>query len=265
MMFPYATIVFWGVGSAVLALIGLFIAKKILKPIDLKENGELLLAMVTIIGTLVSILLGLLVSSSVDDYHSLEASVNFEATSVSEIFRYARGLPEKPRLTLQNLCINYCDEVASKEWPAMKHDEASSEVGDIYTKINDAIITLHPTNVGQETIQRAMVTSLSNLGQNRERRLVAVHSKWMRQLLPLLVMCVIILMAFCYLYLKREKEAFLVHAILVCFVAITLGTNVGVIVLLNRPFSGDWTIEPEGIELTSKALKGHLNKPLISE
>lgn len=262
-MFTVSTIVLWGAGSAVIALLGLFAAKKFLKPIDLRENGELLLAMVTIIGTLVSILLGLLTSSSVDDYHLLESSANFEATSISEIFSYARGLPEKQKTTLQNLCISYCTEVASKEWPAMRHGEVDESVTDICTKLNDVIITFSPANVGEETVQQAMVRSLSDLRQNRERRLLSLHSKWMRQLLPLLVMCVVILMTFCYLYLKREKQASMVHALLVCLVAIALGTNVGVIFLLNRPFSGDWMIQPEAFELTGKALLKYKNLPVF--
>src|SRR5262249_24922785 len=157
--------------------------------------------MVTIIGTLVSILLGLLVSSAVDDYHSLESSVNLEATSVTDIFRYARGLPETPKVALQHLCIEYCQGVITKEWPLMTQENYSEDVSSTAAKITDTIITFHPANSAEVTIQQTLVSSLSRLGECRGRRIVALHSKWMRQLLPLLLMCVFILVAFSYLYL----------------------------------------------------------------
>ena len=47
----------------------------------------------------------------------------------------------------------------------------------------------------------------------------------------------------------------MLHSVLVGLVAITLGTNIGVIFLMTRPFSSEWTIQPEGFELHVKVMK----------
>jgi hypothetical protein len=60
-------------------------------------------------------------------------------------------------------------------------------------------------------------------------------------------------MACSYLYVGKGSA--LVHSVLVGLAAITLGTNIGVIFLMTRPFSSEWTIAPEGFEINARALR----------
>src|SRR5476651_32640 len=100
----FSPLVFWAAGFLVISLIGLFISNKIIR-VDLEKNGELIIAMLTILGTLVSVSLGLLVSSADEQYRSLEGSCNAEATSLNEVFRLSRGLPGPTSTMLQDRCI----------------------------------------------------------------------------------------------------------------------------------------------------------------
>jgi hypothetical protein len=245
-------LVYWALGFLVISLAGLFVSAKTIK-IDLDKNGELIIAMLTILGTLVSVLLGLLVSSADEQYRSMEACVNSEATNLNQVFRLSRGLPLATTNVLQDRCIDYCDKVLSDEWPSMRRGETSPAVTKAYTQMSDAIAQFHPVNEGEATLQSALLSATSDIGQNRALRVVACRSSWTRRLLPLILTCAIVVLSCSYLYVGKGRM--LLHAVLVGLVAITLGTNIGVIFLMTRPFSSEWAIQPEGFELSGRIMR----------
>ncbi|MBC7996354.1 MAG: DUF4239 domain-containing protein [Leptolyngbya sp.] len=243
---------FWAGGSLVISLAGLFLSSKLFK-IDLEKNGDLIVAMLTILGTLVSVLLGLLVSSADDQYRRLEDCVNSESTSINEIFRLSRGLPKQVSYYVQDRCIAYSDDVINDEWPLMKDGKFSSLVTKDFTELSDAIVEFHPSNDGEAAIQGALLSVASDVGQNRGLRVVASRSNWVWRLLPLIITCAVVVLACSYLYVGKGSA--LLHAILVGLVAITLGINIGVIFLMTRPFSSEWAIQPEGFQLRGKIMQ----------
>lgn len=242
---------FWAAGSLVIALAGLFVSSKLFK-IDLTVNGDLIVAMLTILGTLVSVLLGLLVSSADDQYRTLEDCVNSESTSINEIFRLSRGLPIERSYSIQDKCIAYCDHVVNEEWPMMREGKFSALVTKDFTDLSDAIVDFRPSNDGEANIQGALLSVASDVGQNRGLRVVASRSNWVWRLLPLIITCAVVVLACSYLYVGKGSAV--LHAILVGLVAITLGINIGVIFLMTRPFSSDWAIQPEGFKLRGKIM-----------
>ena len=254
-------LIFWAAGFLIISLAGLFISSKIIK-IDIQKNGELIVAMLTILGTLVSVLLGLLVSSADEQYRSLEDSVNREATCIHEVFRLSRGLPAATARVLQERCIDYCDTVISKEWPAMKQGEVSTELTEGFSQLSDAIVKFHPSDDGEAELQGALLNEISEVGQNRGLRVVASRSTWTRRLLPLILTCAIVVLTCSYLYVA--KGSMLLHSVLVGLVAITLGTNIGVIFLMTRPFSSEWAIQPDGFETRVKFMREYRKNSLLT-
>jgi hypothetical protein len=243
---------FWAAGFLIVALAGLFISAKIIK-IDIEKNGELIVAMLTILGTLVSVLLGLLVSSADEQYRALEESVNNEATCINEVFRLSCGVPPATARILQDGCIDYCDKVIKEEWPAMSRGEMSMAVNEVFTELSDTIVRFHPSNDGEAAVQGSLLSGISEVGHNRGTRIVASRGTWTVRLLPLIMTCAIVVLACSYLYVA--KGSMLLHSVLVGLVAITLGTNVGVIFLMTRPFASEWAIQPESFELRSNLMK----------
>src|SRR5437667_5934218 len=110
-MSPIPSIFLLSAGAAIIAVVGFFIVHRILKPIDLTEHQSFLDAMLSIVGTLVSILLGLLVAAALDHYRSLEQSVDTEAASVAQVFRLTIGLPEEAQRKIRQICVDYSNGV----------------------------------------------------------------------------------------------------------------------------------------------------------
>lgn len=260
-MFGYSGIVLWISGSVAVALIGLWVSKKFLKPIDVHSNAEFLIATVTIVGTLVSVVLGLLVSSSVDQYRAMESSIDTEATSISDVYRLSRGLPSRPASVLASLCIDYCNLTVKDEWPSMELKQPSTTITATYAKLNDVIVGFHPANVAEANIQQSLLSSLGELGRSRRERVVAVQSDWIQQLLPILLMCAIIVVLISYLYVQTRPSK--LDATLVSFVAIALGSNIGLILLMSAPLGGHWNVAPPQFVLNSKVMQEYKNTPLF--
>ncbi|MBS1992170.1 MAG: DUF4239 domain-containing protein [Cyanobacteria bacterium SZAS LIN-3] len=251
----FSPLLYWGISFIVIALIGLQITSRFIK-IDMEKSGDLVVAMLTILGTLVSVLLGLLVSSADEKYRALEECVSTEATSVGQVFRLSRSLPQPQSKIMRDLCLQYCDQVISSEWPALKKGENSPAVTDTYSRLSDEITAFRPANSGEESLQHAIIDVTTQIGQNRATRIVASRSNWAGRLLPLIFTCAVVVLACSYLYVGQGSK--ILHSVLVAFVAVTLGINIGVIFLMTRPFTSEWAIEPEAFQLHSQVMKQYL-------
>jgi hypothetical protein len=251
-VFSIPTIFLLSAGAAVLAALGFVLAHKFVKPIDLNEHQSFLDAMLSIVGTLVSILLGLLVAAALDRYQALEQNIDNEAASVAQIHRLANGLPLRDRNVIQSLSEEYCQKVIHNEWPAMAKGTASAEVFKVYVDLFRYVVQLKPQDNGETNIHNALLSSLSTMGDSRRQRILALNSAWSKHLMPVLLMCSGIVLAFAYLYVRKGA---LLHGVLICLVALALGGNLGLVFLLTNPYSGDWQIQPKGFELNLYSLK----------
>jgi hypothetical protein len=243
----------WSAGSAIMALAGMYIVHKVLKPLDLERHQAGLDATLNIVGTLVSILLGLIVAACLTNYQALEADVDSEAAGVIEIARLSFGLPPEKAKELQQLCLDYSDYVVSEEWPGMSEGRASAKVQETYVKLLKMIVTLKPADNGETNLQNAMLTAMQSVGDYRRHRILWLVNNWTKNLLPVLIMCSLIVIVFEYLYVRRGH--LMLHGFLICLVATALGANLGLVFLLGNPFRGDWLIQPKGFVLNSQLIR----------
>jgi hypothetical protein len=243
----------WSAGSALLSVVGMIVAHKFVKPIDLAKHQAGLDATLNIVGTLVSILLGLLVAACLGNYQMLETGVDAEAAGVIEIARLSFGLPAIMQRELAQTCLDYSEQVATDEWPLMAEGRSSDKVQETYVKLLKSIVKFKPKDNGETNLQTAMLTSMQSVGDLRRQRILWLYNNWTRNLLPVLIMCSLIVIVFAYLYVRRG--ALLLHGFLICFVATALGANLGLLFLLSNPFRGDWQIQPKGFIFNQQLIR----------
>jgi hypothetical protein len=137
-----------------------------------------------------------------------------------------------------------------------KH-QISENLTVIGIKMNDAVVTFRPANDGESNVQSAVISALTEAIHCRRSRIVVLFSDWTLRMMPILLMCSGIILAIAYIYIDKKptKEQIL----LVSFVAIALGSNIGLMVAMSRPFGGPDSIEPELFERNAKLLR-ELNK-----
>lgn len=237
-------------GSAILAMAGFTLTRKLLKSVDVSEHQTFLDAMFNIVGTLVSLILGLLVASALEQYQNLERAVDSEAAAVSEVYRFSRGLQEPTRGQIQGLCERYCQLVISDEWPALAEGRVSPAVFETFCLLNDEVVLIHPTHDGESNLQASMLESLDTVGAGRRERLLTLNNTREHLLGPILLIGAVIVLAFTFFYVKNNS---IFHSIVITFVAIALGGNLALIYVLSKPFEGEWKIQPRAFALNLKA------------
>ncbi len=240
------------VAGVAIAAIAFFVVQRLAKPIDMEQHQSFLDAMLNIVGTLVSILLGLLVAAALDHYQTLEQNIDAEAANVFHLCRLSLGLPPERATKIRQLAAQYCDEVVNDEWPAMADGKGSEKVSLTLVKIVGEVVQFHPINDGQSNLHNAMLASMQQISDSRRQRLLVLHSSWSRHLLPILLMCALIVLVFAFLYMRRGAR---LHGVLICFVALALGGNIGLVYVLSNPFNGDWKIEPKGFEMNQEIIR----------
>jgi Protein of unknown function (DUF4239) len=238
--------------SAVVALVGFIIVHRLIRNLDLEPHKGFLDAMLAIVGTLVSILLGLLVASSLDHYRSLEQSVDTEAAGVAQVFRLTGGMPKEQRQALRQLALTYCTQVIDDEWPAMEHGGKSQKLSITYYQLVQTAVGWVPGNNGETNLHTALLSAVQQIGDCRRARLLALNSTWKQHLMPVLFVCSGIVLIFAFLY-GREGAA--LHAVMICLVAVALGSNLGLILLLSNPFGSDWRLQPKPFLLNLQMLR----------
>jgi hypothetical protein len=256
------TIVLIAVGAAAFSFVGFVIVHKLIRNIDLEPHKGFLDSMLAIVGTLVSILLGLLVASSLDHYRALEQSVDNEAAGIAQVFRLTGGMPREQRETLRALCGQYCHQAIEDEWPAMEHNSKSSKLSITYYQLVQTAVRWVPNNNGETNLHTALLSAIQQVGDCRRARLLALNSAWKQQLMPVLLVCSGIVLIFAFLY---GREGAVLHGAMICLVAVALGANLGLIWLLSNPFGSDWKLQPRSFVLSLQLLHELQTAPELRE
>ncbi|MBI1270782.1 DUF4239 domain-containing protein [bacterium] len=244
--------------AALLAAVGFFVVQRVVKPVDMETHQGFLDAMLSIVGTLVSILLGLLVAAALEDYEALEISVDKEAAGVAHVFRITAGLPEGTRDRIQNICVTYCEQVIDDDWPIMEKGEIPSRSFFTLNKLVNEAAVFEPKSEGQNNLHAELLSAVSDIVDYRRDRMLVLHSNRQQNLMPVLLMCSIIVLVFAYLYTRKGT---IFHGVLISLVAIALGANLSLVYVLTNPFKADWKIQPRGFIWNKRALEQVRSRP----
>ena len=109
----------------VLAVIGQVYTRRVVQTDNLELSQGMVEAMLGVVGTLFSLLLGLLVANAIESYHEIKVQVSEEANSLANIYRLSEGLESVDRLKIRETCRVYNRKVITDEWPKMANMEMS--------------------------------------------------------------------------------------------------------------------------------------------
>lgn len=241
----FPTLVVLSLVATVISLAGLFIVKRITNPQHLRKHHALIDSILGVVGTLFSILLGLLVAGAMDRYQIITTEVSSEARSLAEIYVLADGFPDPLRTDLQTHCRKYCDLIINQEWPAMERGELVEEARHECSKIALTIVHIKPTTEGENNLHSALLSAVEELGKGRRDRAEALKAGIHSTAATIFVSSFIILVL-TFLYVTR---GIVLHTIMTIFVATCLALNIGLLHLLTSPFKAELRIKPTGFIL----------------
>ena len=238
--------------TAVPAVVAVFLHalfRRVVSPSGLLPHHEVAGFLIAVVGVIYAVVLGFLVVTVWVAFDDAQRTADLEAGDVAELFSIARAFPQPVRSRLQTIMADYAFEVRDREWPMLVHGEQDMRARSIY---NDALPVVgsssHKSGISTvEAISRVAVeqtafTVLHSLSEHRRERLIAADSGLPAGLYFTLIVGALMVVAFVFLFGVDNQTLQLTMTALIVGI---MGLLIGVIVEVDRPYSGAIRVSPQ--------------------
>lgn len=207
----------------------------------LKLNHDVADPLLSVVGTLFAVLLGLMVANAMQRFEEARITVQQEASAVGNIYRASAGLPDDMRDRIQKSCKTYVEIVIDDEWPKLAHQHTSDTAWKAYNEIWLEAVHFVPANNGQTNLQQSILGYLGVLGDMRRTRIGALCNG-----LPDILWFVLLLggaATICFTYLfgidNLKFQVFMTS-----MVSLAICLNLFLLASFQYPFEGDIMVRP---------------------
>lgn len=234
-----------------LALCGQYVVNKLVKQEVLELHHSAGEAMMGVVGTLFSVLLGFMVAGAMEKYHDALVRGEQEANSVASVFRLARGLSDTDRPRLRQLCRDYTDDVVNKEWPDMENGIKINHGWKVYQELWEAVVAVVPENDRQSNLQQGLNDAMQSLGENRRTRILLAQKSMPAALWFVVGLGATLTMALSYIFASQFPK---IQAVMTTLVASALALNIWLLAAYSNPYSGELKLSPSMFSLLKETV-----------
>jgi hypothetical protein len=192
------------------------------------------------------LIVGFLVAGLWADQGDGRDAVNREASALrSTVLVASASFPGQTSSRIDALINRHIRDAVTKEWPAMRAQRATLSV--VPAPLAEALhlaLTLNPTNQGQVTGQRELVSSIETALDARRQRIIVSESdvSWVKWL-AVVALGALTLLAIACVHSDNRRTAAIAMGIFGSAVAVTLV----LIASQARPFSGGFGVKPDAL------------------
>src|SRR5919107_175643 len=237
-------------GACLAAIAGLELVQRLVPAQKRQEHNDVAGFLYAVIGVVYAVLLALLVIAVWEQYQSARETVESEANGVAEVAWLAHRLPDPERHVLQEDARSYAQEVVDEEWPRMEQGlEGAQSLPEGWDLIDDMRATLQevePRTVAEQELYAEGLDRISRFGDARRMRIVAAQEGIPGVLWAVLVFGAVVTGGFTYLFGLRNSWA---HRLMVMSLTSVIVLVLFTIGVMEDPFSGGASLEPEAFEL----------------
>lgn len=181
-----------------------------------------------------------------NNFNQADRAAQTEADEAMAVYHHAEWVQEPTRTEIQRLVKNYFLAVIHHDWPLMaKGEDVGNKTEEVINQMNATLHQHNETNSQEETYFRHQI--LKNIIQLRD-----AHAERMRTYLLVLrphIWIVIVLGGFLTIavnYFFGMNPA--LHYILTIFVSLIVSSVVFLLVALDHPFQGNFSVSSEAFE-----------------
>src|SRR5215204_1963207 len=253
------------IGACLAAVAGLELVQRLVPSEKRQQHNDVAGFLYAVIGVVYAVLLALLVIAVWEQYQKANETVEGEADSVADIAWLAHRLPEAERYQLQEHARSYAQEVVDEEWPLMEQGiEGQRGTPEAWNLIDDMRATLQdfePSTAAEQNVHAEGLDQIDRLGDDRRIRFVAAEESIPGVLWAVLVFGAVVAVGFTYLFGLRNSWA---HRLMVMSLTAVIVLVLFTIGVMEHPFSGGASIEPEAFELILGEVRDEqAQRPLI--
>jgi len=242
--------------AVALSITGLTIVRHWLLASDLKTQHDVADPLSQVVGMMFAILLGFMVGDAMSRFSTARTTTQQEAASLADVFRLADGLPSSNKTRVQNLCLQYADEVINVEWPMLARKKSSKAAWDTYSQLSKECVTYQPVSQEQSNVQQSLLPAVISLGDNRRLRVEGLNSNLSPILWWVLMLGGFATMIFTYFFGGSNHK---IQLVMVAIVSLVICLNIFLLACYDDPFSGDVMVQPSAFQTEVELFKMELS------
>ncbi|HEY9713793.1 MAG TPA: hypothetical protein V6C72_10000 [Chroococcales cyanobacterium] len=225
------------VGGAVLfSMLGLLLVRKRISRGTLKSHHEVAGYLLSIVGTLYSVLLGLIVVDTQTKYQQAKMMSRQEADCCLDMFHLAYAFPPQPRKALHQEIHAYLKTLVEEEWDSIATQSSFKETGATpFRNIWWTLCDYQPVTSREQISYDKYLDYMQRLADGRRYRLQVSKNGMSHVLWGVLLGGGVLTVLFTYMFEVEEVKS---HMIMTALVSLALSLNVLLVALFSNPYQG---------------------------
>lgn len=229
-------IIFVSIAAAILLVA---LGRKLYAREKLQQAHDLTGNLLSVVGTLYAVLLGLVVIDAMQRFEAAVAATQEESNSLADIFMLAESLPEPQRETVRTACKTYAQQVVDVEWPLMARGLVSVEARRTAFSLVGSLRGFEPATEAQKAVYPMILEQMRELWDCRRARVGSATGgipgvEWF-----VLIAGAAVTVLFAGLF---RAESVSLQRFLTALTAVIIGLNLYLVNLFGYPFAGEVTV-----------------------
>jgi hypothetical protein len=227
-------------GGVFFSVLGLVVVRKTFHRQDFKKHHEIAGYLISVVGTLYSILLGLIVVNVQSKFDESRTMAQAEASSCSDIANVGRGLKFEDGSRICSYLRWYYTVVQSEDWERISDGLEQEGSMPAYQGLWRAVASVNPLSNRESACYSSMLDSMKRLSDARRYRMSA--KKRGLSVIVWLVLCSGAVMIIMFTYFFRVDSA-RTQTLLTVFVALFVSLNLLLVRLFENPYRNELLIK----------------------
>lgn len=232
----YGALIVTMIIGVLLSVGGVWVVRRYVDHQTLTGHHDVAAAMLSVVGTLYAVVLGLIVVGALNKFEQARLTVEHEANSLHDIFHLSKGLPAEQMKRLRQNCLSYAQIMVADEWNSMEKGVGSPNAHKQMADIWNCMTQFQPKTQGESNVQQSILAEIDELGDARHTRLLDAKPSFVPIIWTVLIVGAFVLVIFTYFF---GVENMAVQVLMTALVTVVLSLNMIVIALFGTPYSGD--------------------------
>ncbi|MBU6451700.1 MAG: DUF4239 domain-containing protein [Cyanobacteria bacterium REEB67] len=227
-------------GGVLCSVIGLVAVRKTFRRHDFKKHHEIAGYFISVVGTLYSILLGLIVVNVQSKFDESKMMAQAEASSCSDISNICRGLPRSQADRVRSYLQWYYTVVQAEDWEKIAEGGAQELSIPAYQGLWNCVSALEPTTNKESACFSSVLDSMKRLSDARRYRMSARKRGLSSIVWVVLCTGAVMIILFTYFFWVESAGT---QTLLTVFVALFVTLNLLLVRLFENPYRSELLIK----------------------
>ncbi len=229
--------------TTVLSIAGLYVVRKRFSRQQLEACHEVGGFLLSVVGTLYAILVGLIVVNSQGKVDAASQMAVSEANMLSNIYHLSNTFKQPTRAHIHKHIYDYAIAVTNQDWSRVEEGMEKEATIPAYQALWHDVTQYVPHEENESQCYATMLNDIQELSRARKYRMVAARGGLSSVLWSVLVAGGAMIVLFTYFFFI---ESFIAQAIMTMFVAVFLSLNVYLIFICQNPYRAELGVKESG-------------------